>query len=677
MDTEREKKAAGKRFVLYCISIAIIVFLFSLLSEPEIESQGAGGNSKFGGGVRDGNGRGSSGAGSGEGRGTSGGGKELVKGASTATEGGNKDAAEQKGLGRVRETTNSDTASVEKLNDSTVKVGKTQGKTENIPDKSVVKKEDQAAQSEITRGAKKKDADQKKSTSVEQKKWKPFIVQVSDKKKVPEIKKTVTPVASKKTPVRSTVTGSAKEYATRNERGSGAFARKMGATRESEDAVDRGLAWLASVQNSDGHWNADGRERSYPLSYPHVGNSEELMELRRKIAVISLESDKRKKKYVAEKQKLIDYLEKVKDEENRKLAAKKSNILNYTTEEADKNRQEYEMAVGKAEKLVKTETEKLTKNLNVALEAAREKTSALQQEMNQLISDAKNAEKGVKGKGGILKGYRQLESRNHDTGATGLALLAFMGAGHTHKNIKSKYRKNVAMGILWLLSRESDKGEFSMTTFYEQGIATMAICEAYGMTKDPRLKKPAQQAASFVASQMGKDGGYGYDGPGDDIHVTSFQVMALKSAILAGLNVPKDAIIRLLDYYERALNKDGTTGYSCGDRGSKNSARTAIGLFVRMFMKVKTTDRSAVQIANVLDKVGPQINDLYQVYDGTYAMFQMGGGYWKRWNERFRDQVIKKQNDNGSWRGHGGRVVATSFYIMSLEVYYRYLPVNR
>jgi hypothetical protein len=64
-------------------------------------------------------------------------------------------------------------------------------------------------------------------------------------------------------------------------------------------------------------------------------------------------------------------------------------------------------------------------------------------------------------------------------------------------------------------------------------------------------------------------------------------------------------------------------------------------------------------------------------------MFQMGGDYWKNWNSQFRDRLIAEQFKNpenlrGSWTpGFGGRVVTTAIAIMALEVYYRYLPVNR
>ena len=678
MDTEKKKRVVPQRLLLYCISIAFILAIFTFFSDSENGSYASGIGSIKGGDVNNLIGDGNNLRGCSEGSSLAGTGKESLKGPNEAMDGGSVHSIHKSTSGGGKKIIRSESLSVPNMNGADNTYDTKEEEVKKNPEQAAVQEDSSATKATRSRGVEKQDADPKQYTSSEEKKWDPFVLQVAETKNKPEVKKTVTSAVSEKRVVQNTINGAVKEYATRIERGHGAFAREMGATQASEDAVDKGLAWLASVQNSDGHWNANGGERRYQFSYSHIGEYDaDIIDVRRQLAATALEIEKKKEKYTAEKQKLINELRRVKEEENRKLAAKKGDILDYTTEEDEKNRQEYDRVVGKAEKKISSEIGQLTEILNNDLESAQRKTALLQNNLKQLISESKQAEEGIKGRDGILKGYRQLKSKEHDTGATGLALLAFMGAGHTHKNIKSRYRTNVEKGILWLLSRENNNGKFSMTTFYEQGIATMALCEAYGMTKDPRLKRPAQQAASFVASQIGKEGGYGYDGPGDDVHVTSFQVMALKSAILAGLNVSKNAISRLLEYYQRALNEDGTTGYSCGDPGEKKSARTAVGLFVRMFIKVRRTDPGVLKIANILDQVGPQIDDLYQVYDGTYAMFQMGGGLWKKWNERFRDPVIKKQNKNGSWNGRGGRVVATSFYIMSLEVYYRYLPVNR
>lgn len=286
-------------------------------------------------------------------------------------------------------------------------------------------------------------------------------------------------------------------------------------------------------------------------------------------------------------------------------------------------------------------------------------------------------------------GHWEIDSRGigqHQVGCTSLAVLCFMGAGYTHQS--KKYSETVKNGLAWLTGTQDAEGRFRITTFYEQGLATTALCEAYGMTKDRQFSKKAQMAVDFVISQMGKDGGYGYGGPGDDVHVTSFQVMAIKSAILAGLDVtPKEEILRKLrEYYERALGPDGTTGYtSRAGGGSPQTTRTAVGLFSRLFLECSPKNQDVIKIAEVLHKAGPNVNDMFYNYNATYGMFQMQGKYWTDWNGKFRDKVvamqIKNGSNEGSWNVPGhmaqGDVLATTMYLMSLEVYYRFLPVNK
>ena len=70
-------------------------------------------------------------------------------------------------------------------------------------------------------------------------------------------------------------------------------------------------------------------------------------------------------------------------------------------------------------------------------------------------------------------------------------------------------------------------------------------------------------------------------------------------------------------------------------------------------------------------------------------MMNRGGVQWKKYNAIFRDQVLKNQNKDGSWRKPGGknkkiRAVGAQFVndvhyrtclcILMLEVYYRFLP---
>ncbi len=133
-----------------------------------------------------------------------------------------------------------------------------------------------------------------------------------------------------------------------------------------------------------------------------------------------------------------------------------------------------------------------------------------------------------------------------NTAATALAILAFQGAGYTHQ--QDKYAGTVARGLQYLIRSQRENGDLYVRMdnvsdmnawLYSHSIASLALCESYGMTQDPQLQKPAQRAVDFmIASQDKSGGGWRYTpGLGSDTSVTGWFMMALKSAQLAGLEV--------------------------------------------------------------------------------------------------------------------------------------------
>jgi hypothetical protein len=67
------------------------------------------------------------------------------------------------------------------------------------------------------------------------------------------------------------------------------------------------------------------------------------------------------------------------------------------------------------------------------------------------------------------------------------------------------------------------------------------------------------------------------------------------------------------------------------------------------------------------------------------VLHHYGGGLWERWNENLREQLIASQartgHESGSWYypggqcQPGGRLLSTALATMTLEVYYRHLPL--
>ena len=107
-----------------------------------------------------------------------------------------------------------------------------------------------------------------------------------------------------------------------------------------------------------------------------------------------------------------------------------------------------------------------------------------------------------------LSGYKSRCKDNTCTGpgktgdrpaaATALGLLPFLGAGQTHES-KGRYKNTVAAGLRFLLSNEKANGDLRIGgDMYDQGLATIALCECYGMSNAKDIKRAAQAALNFV-----------------------------------------------------------------------------------------------------------------------------------------------------------------------------------
>ncbi len=276
-----------------------------------------------------------------------------------------------------------------------------------------------------------------------------------------------------------------------------------------------------------------------------------------------------------------------------------------------------------------------------------------------------------------------------DAAATGLSLLAFMGAGYTHRD--GKHREVVKKGIYFLLQileNTPQGGSFlyqSEIGMYNHGIASFALCEAYQLTADEDLKEPAQQAIEFILKAQNYQGGWGYlpKQPGD-LTISSWQVMALKSGLAAGLDVPAMTIAKIDTFVDTQMHKNGFA-YRYRDEPNLSPTCTAIGMLMRLFRGMTHTDPQIIEGTNYLEKRGPAANDIYFNYYASLALFHVGGATWEDWHPRIREQLVNTQSQRGHEAGswyfentygqQGGRLYTTAMAAMTLEVYYRFAPL--
>ena len=272
------------------------------------------------------------------------------------------------------------------------------------------------------------------------------------------------------------------------------------------------------------------------------------------------------------------------------------------------------------------------------------------------------------------------------TAATGCALLAFLGAGYTHTD--GQYQDAVQRGLYYLSSRAvmtPHGADLREGTMYAQGISALTLCEAYGMTEDPALRDIAQKALDFIIYAQDKRGGgwrYRPQEPGDTT-VTGWQLMALRSGQMAGLNVPSPSIVLAVRFLD-GVEADGGAKYGYLDQAPRNST-TAVGLLLRMYTGWGHETPALARGLKHLDKWGPSRDDIYYDYYATQVMHHWQGPLWERWNRTMRDYLVASQategHESGSWyfdgshTRSGGRLFSTCAAIMTLEVYYRYMPL--
>lgn len=318
-----------------------------------------------------------------------------------------------------------------------------------------------------------------------------------------------------------------------------------------------------------------------------------------------------------------------------------------------------------------------------------------------------------------------------DAAMTGYAILCFLGDGNDHQT--GPYRTVVRNGLQWLLDRQKPDGLIGQRN-YEHAIATMALAQAYGMSPDPWLRAPTQKAIDVILQRQIRDGSakapydrLGWDyvsgGSRNDASVTGWNVMALKAAMVAGLEVG-EGLSGCKTWLDRAWKASNTGKPWCAkpegldpyrgisrfgyvwnnatdevqisdwDAAGARPASTAshdlapVGLMCAAFMGHRAGDPMLETLGNYvsqfhLPKAWPC--NTYYLYYNTLGMYQLGGERWDAWAKQALPLLADAQRSdegcmNGSWDWQGtqfhgsdtGRVLSTAYACLSMQVYWLY-----
>jgi hypothetical protein len=282
-----------------------------------------------------------------------------------------------------------------------------------------------------------------------------------------------------------------------------------------------------------------------------------------------------------------------------------------------------------------------------------------------------------------------------DHGVTGLALLAFLGAGHTHR--EGPHADVVARGLRFLVERQRADGSLAgdaefFAALYCHGMATLAVGEACALTGDAALRPALDRAVRHtLAMQHPATGGWRYAaGDRGDTSQLGWQVMVLATARQAGLAAglePAEGRARVFLQSVSSGRAGGLAAYRLGERPSV--AMTAEALVCRLLLGLSVHDPAVKEALDSLAGAPPDAAhpNAYTWYYATLASFHAGGAQWEVWNARLLAALLPLQRRGpgplaGSWDpdpvwgGHGGRVYSTALSAMTLEVYYRHAPIH-
>ena len=318
------------------------------------------------------------------------------------------------------------------------------------------------------------------------------------------------------------------------------------------------------------------------------------------------------------------------------------------------------------------------------------------------------------------------------TAMTGLAVLAFLGAGHSHLD-SGPYSQNIQRGLDYLRAEQFPSGDLSgrlqigqdpnvrFSRMYSHAMAGLAISEAYAITADPMLLDSVQGAVRYTLNAMNpRTGGWRYDFATDDPGDTSqfgWQAMLLNSAQGSGAaplrGQHRVALQRFLDSVTTGSHGGlavyrNVTPERRAAASQATAPMTAEALAIRAMMGFPLSAQALGESQSMILQQLPGDSEVnfYYWYYATLALYQSRGRLatqqaygqvvsnsdslaanraWETWNAALKSTLLQTQvttginegswDPNCVWGQYAGRTYSTAIGCLCLEVYYRYLPV--
>jgi hypothetical protein len=283
--------------------------------------------------------------------------------------------------------------------------------------------------------------------------------------------------------------------------------------------------------------------------------------------------------------------------------------------------------------------------------------------------------------------YLDGASNENLTAATAMAILAYFGAGENQ--LRGSYQEKVRKGLSYLVKKADAKGffaedEIGNSRMYSQALATLAIIEAYQISRDDELRRIAQRAIIFAEQSQSKEGGWRYaPKEGSDTSVTGWFIEAITAGKKAGLAVDAQVLSKASEYLD-SVSSDKNTKYKYQAYSKPTLTMTASGLNSRICLGWSKNDPAfSIAVKNqILPHVASDDDDnlaVYFLYYSTKVVAFTGGENWKQWRTAIEAKMDKLQITQGPEMGSiepdndvhstgGGRLYTTCLMLYARQI---------
>ena len=277
---------------------------------------------------------------------------------------------------------------------------------------------------------------------------------------------------------------------------------------------------------------------------------------------------------------------------------------------------------------------------------------------------------------------------------TALSGLAFLCSGSTP--FSGKYSSNIRSCTEFVLQNVRASGYISennatrkFSNMYGHGYAMLYLSQIYGMSKRSSVEEKLTSAVKLTCDIQNHLGGWRYQPVKQDadLSITICQIMALRAAHNAGVEVSNEVREKTIKYVESCQNPDGSFHYT--ERGGRTTvALTAAG--VVSFYSAGIYDGPKVSKAlkwlfdhrpgKARGQVVSPMNYYYAHYYAVQAMWHaqlQSPHYWNAWYPLIREELLSKRNNNeGTWPdARVGPEFGTAMSCIILQIPYNYVPV--